>query len=227
MKKTLIFIIILFFCFSMNSFATIHKSINTVTTSIQKTPFNPFLSAKNGTIRQECVQIHLKAGIVVYGKVSSMDATHLFFKSCDYQDTIIKSILITTLSQVTNTHGKVIFNNESKNMLGKREKTSVFLANFSFISVIASAMALILWCILPKSLIIASSGFLLPVLTSFGTSLAFIFFGGLALGFIIGVISLMMLKRSKNKSAERKALIGIAPILLFFLIYFFASLFGK
>jgi hypothetical protein len=217
MKKTLIFIVLQFFCLQNEVFATIQK-----TTILEKKhyllPFKQqmilFLQPKRDTTKEECVQIHLKNGIIIYGKVTNMDETQLLVQPCAPKDAQILSIPIITFSQVTDSHGKIIFNNKPKPILGKTEKRGVGLANFSLGSVITGIVGVLLLVLLPRTATVESEGFgfLFSKMTSLGNFLIFLVLGGLALGFIIGVISLMTLKRFKNKNANLKALIGIAPV---------------
>jgi hypothetical protein len=228
MKKTLVFIVLQFFCLQKEAFATIQK-ISILEKKHDLSPFKQqmilFLQPKRDTSKEECVQIHLKNGIIIYGKVSGMDETQLLVQPCAPKDAQILSIPIITFSQVTDNHGKIIFNNKPKPILGKTEKRGVRLANFSLGSVITGIVGVLLLVLLPRTATVESEGFIFPKMTSLGNFLIFLFLGGLALGFIIGVISLMTLKRFKNKNANLKALIGIAPVLTFFLIYFFSSIF--
>jgi hypothetical protein len=126
------------------------------------------------------------------------------------------------LEATKDTNKQTQFKND--NNIAKIEKKGVFLANFSFWTIIFGVAGLLLLGTLPKSVVIASSGWIFPVFTPLGNFLLLLFWGGLLLSFIIGVISLMKLKHSTNKMAKIKAGIGVAPLLILFLLFFLSML---
>jgi hypothetical protein len=101
------------------------------------------------------------------------------------------------------------------------EQRGVFLATASLWTFLG--FALLFW--LPKSIIVAGAGFILPQLTLLGNFLLLLFLVGIVVSFGMGVISLLKLKRSNNVFAKVKAWIAMSPG-LFFLLFYFLSVTG-
>lgn len=173
------------------------------------------------SIGQECVHIRLKNGEVLLVKMSQMDENILEFKPCHQPDARIQRVPLTELSQITSLSNKIIFNNEPKNLSNetrKREKSGIFVANLALGSTLTSLLSILLLIILPKSATIAGAGFIFPILTPLGNLLVLLVFLGMVVGFLAGLISLSLLRRSGNKSARRKAFLALIPGLLLLLL---------
>jgi hypothetical protein len=225
MKKALILIILYIFCLHMNGFATI-RTINPNNASVKKVPFKPFLRAKSDTSRQECVKITLKNGNIVYGNISKLEENTLFFKQCDQPTASIRSMPITELSEITDAKGKRIFQPIS----AKKEKTGVFLANFSLGAILTSLLFRLLLFVVPRTYdLIPGSRFFPDTghnLTPLGTLFVVVCMGGLLIAVIMACISLNILKKVKNKNAKIKTWISILSALILFILYAKSSIFG-
>ncbi len=199
MKKVLIFIILGIFYKQNNAFATIQQTA--------------FLGAKSDTIGQECVKISLKNGNIVYGNISKIGDTQLFFKQCDQPIASITSISIKEVSEITDVHGKIINHKPPKIISAKREKIGAFLANVSLGTMLLS------WGLryLAESETYTITPLKAPPYEEYSYIGRFLIqlFGALSmLAFIIGILSLVFLNGSKKKWAKIKAWLVILPTII-------------
>jgi hypothetical protein len=202
MKKRLIISILSIFFKLNDAFATIQ------------------LWAISDTSGRECVKISLKNGSIVYGNITKLDETQLIFKQCDEPNVPIIRIPIKELDKITDAQGKIINHKPPKMISAQREKIGAFLANFSLGAMILS------WG--SKLLAESETQIVTPLrappykkYSSIGVFLIGLFMVGFMLAFCIGIISLSVLNGSKKKWAKIKALIGILPMTILLLLFFY------
>jgi preprotein translocase subunit SecF len=249
MKKTLIFILLNVFCLQYAVFATIQKApIATSESTVLKTT-EPKLSfkqrvmtyflqrkiqriiAKSSYVRaakdstdRNCVKIVLKRGTVIFAQISSMDEKNITYQLCEQSNRTEGTISLANVSQITDSKGRMIFNNESKPAKLVSETKGRKYANISLIALLVAAGAVVLTIIAIAASFGGGNGsnsvreFFSDML--FAAAAVFTFVVSILVSFIMGIMALIELGKSTNENSGSKVLAGIATVISGLVIFF-------
>ncbi len=245
MKKTLIFILLNVFCLQYAVFATIQKApIATSESTVLKTT-EPKLSfkqrvmtyflqrkiqriiAKSSYVRaakdstdRNCVKIVLKRGTVIYAQISSMDEKNITYKLCEQSNRSEGTISLTNVSQITDSKGRMIFNNESKPAQLVSQTLGRKYANMSVTALLVAVGAVLLTIIAIASSFGGGSNSDIFSSVLFGVFAVSTFVVGILASFIWGIMALIELGKSSNENSGSKALAGLATVISGLVIFF-------
>jgi hypothetical protein len=245
MKKTLIFILLNVFCLQYAVFATIQKApIATSESTVLKTT-EPKLSfkqrvmtyflqrkiqriiAKSSYVRaakdstdRNCVKIVLKRGTVIYAQISSMDEKNITYQLCEQSNRSEGTISLTNVSQITDSKGRMIFNNESKPAQLVSQTLGRKYANMSVTALLVAVGAVLLTIIAIASSFGGGSNSDIFSSVLFGVFAVSTFVVGILASFIWGIMALIELGKSSNENSGSKALAGLATVISGLVIFF-------
>jgi hypothetical protein len=245
MKKTLIFILLNVFCLQYAVFATIQKApIATSESTVLKTT-EPKLSfkqrvmtyflqrkiqriiAKSSYVRaakdstdRNCVKIVLKRGTVIFAQISSMDEKNITYKLCEQSNRSEGTISLTNVSQITDSKGRMIFNNESKPAQLVSQTLGRKYANMSVTALLVAVGAVLLTIIAIASSFGGGSNSDIFSSVLFGVFAVSTFVVGILASFIWGIMALIELGKSSNENSGSKALAGLATVISGLVIFF-------
>lgn len=166
--------------------------------------------ANNAILQNFCDTIILKSGSKIFGKVVEIGQKTVIYRICDDSKAPVISILKSDISEIRNSNGGKTYltssNLSSPLVNNKERKTEAFgLAGFilSLISLISLGINVINLLFYPMEL--------------FGTSFYYLIIPMGLLGIILGIISLIRIRRNPNKYkgkafAKLSLIIGIIPV---------------
>jgi hypothetical protein len=245
MKKTLIFILLNVFCLQYAVFATIQKApITTSESTVLKTT-EPKLSfkqrvmtyflqrkiqriiAKSSYVRaakdstdRNCVKIVLKRGTVVFAQISSMDEKNITYKLCEQSNRSERTISLANVSQITDSKGRMIFNNESKPAQLVSQTQGRKYANRSVSALLIAVGAVLLTIIAIASSFGGGSSSDITSSVLFGVFSVLTFVVSIIASFIWGIMALIELGKSTHENSGSKFLAGTATVISGLVIFF-------
>ncbi len=236
MKKVLTFIILSFLMLQNEVFATIQKAPENAVLLQKTKPHLSFkqkvftylirrkmrllnakqhtLLVKKGNALEDCVTIRLKNGRSILATILSMDDKNITYKLCDHENTAEGIVRIEQVASVTDAQNRMIFNNQPK-ILKTGERTRGDKNATTSISALVIALgALILGIFFAFTALLDSLGngggennAVLSII------LGIIFFVGILVSFITGIMSLSDMASTPPQKESSKFLAILSTII--------------